>query len=215
MTSERESRYYRRPHDESRGDEFDSWGTAVCFFEIDSDGFAVRQLEDYERGPKLRYNEHYPEDAYGGLSSVAVVTESGEWSGFAISAAEFEACWQRNSTDWLRIEIVADIRLFHDSVPAVATGLYGDGNRSMVFQFPDGDKDINLMATATTKDGSVFVPEELQRDVKVELFARRANSPLIFAGAMFKLWMGKTIGDGRVTRLVQTWDIGDPTNPTK
>ena len=91
MTSERESRYYRRPHDESRGDEFDSWGTAVYFFEIDSDGFAVRQLEDYERGPKLRYNEHYPEDAYGGLSSVAVVTNAGEWTRFAIPRAEFEA----------------------------------------------------------------------------------------------------------------------------
>ena len=183
------------------------------FFEIDSDGFAVRQLEDYEHGPKLRYNEHYPEDAYGGLASVAVLTALGEWSGFAISEAEFEACWRRNSSDWLSIETVADIRLFEGSVRA--TGLYGEGNRSMVFQFPDGDWDINLMATATTKDGSVFVPEEWQRDVKVELLTRRANSPFVFAGAEFKLWMGKIIGDGRVTRLVQAWDIGDPTKPAR
>ena len=71
------------------------------------------------------------------------------------------------------------------------------------------------MATATTKDGSVFVPGQWQRVVKVELLTRPANSQLVHTGAEFKLWMGKTIGDGRVTRLVETWDIGDPTNPAK
>ena len=49
------TRYFKRPWTESRGDQFDKWGYANYFFEVDANGYAIRQIEDYDKGPTLRY----------------------------------------------------------------------------------------------------------------------------------------------------------------
>ena len=63
------STYYRRRWDESRGDAWDSWGPCVYFFEVGGDGWAVRQIEQYETGPTLRYDKDHDEDEHGFLTS--------------------------------------------------------------------------------------------------------------------------------------------------
>jgi hypothetical protein len=49
------SRFYRRPWDQTRGDDFDSWGRSVWYFETSNDGWPVRQIEVYDGGRVLRY----------------------------------------------------------------------------------------------------------------------------------------------------------------
>jgi hypothetical protein len=84
-------RYYKRPWDESRGDAYDSWGRSVWCFEIDDEGYAVRQMERYENGPVLKYDANHPEDEYGGLGEKPI--DRHEFGAFEITAEEFSAAW--------------------------------------------------------------------------------------------------------------------------
>jgi hypothetical protein len=87
-----DARFYRRRWDESRGDEFDAWGCSVWYFEVDDDGWPVRQVEVHETGPVLRYGPGHEEDEYGGLGQVRLDAEE-EWSQFVITRDEFERVW--------------------------------------------------------------------------------------------------------------------------
>ena len=49
------SRWFKRRWEETRGDEFASWGAATYFFEVSDDGWPSRQIEVYDHGPTLRY----------------------------------------------------------------------------------------------------------------------------------------------------------------
>src|SRR4051812_34097671 len=49
------SHFYRRRWDETRGDEFDSWGHSLWYFETDDEGWPIRQVELYDAGRVLRY----------------------------------------------------------------------------------------------------------------------------------------------------------------
>lgn len=87
------SRYLVGHWAESRGDEFDSWGTSTWYFEIDDSQRVSRQVEIYTEGPVLRYGPTNPEDAYGLLSELdnttADLTE--------VTHDEFESAWVRGS----------------------------------------------------------------------------------------------------------------------
>jgi hypothetical protein len=85
------SHYYRRAWDESRGDAHDAWGASEWLFEVDDGGLVLRQIEIYDAGPTLRYNEERPEDEFGGLSMAPL--DSAEWEPFSITVAEFERAW--------------------------------------------------------------------------------------------------------------------------
>ena len=87
-------RYYKRPWNEDRGDEYANWGTSVWFFEVGEDDFPVRQLEIYESGVVLRYDRNRPEDEFGMLSMAHL--DPTEFSPFVISPTEFEAAWNAN-----------------------------------------------------------------------------------------------------------------------
>ncbi|MGC4014229.1 MAG: hypothetical protein QM755_06875 [Luteolibacter sp.] len=84
-------RYYRRPWDEDRGDEFADWGTSVWYFEVGEDDYPLRQLELYQSGIALFYDESHVEDHFGGLSEAAL--DPAEFTPFSIGAAEFEQAW--------------------------------------------------------------------------------------------------------------------------
>src|SRR5215471_3199570 len=84
--------FVRRLWDESRGDQYDHWGTSVWYFELDEEGYPLRQLEVYSSGDCLAYDQAHLDDEYGGLGDLSLGGD--EWSPFAISADEFERVWR-------------------------------------------------------------------------------------------------------------------------
>jgi len=99
-----DKRYFRRPWPETTGAPLtDSWGTSVYYFETDIELSVLRQMEVFENGRVLKYDEEYVEDRYGGLSSVNL--DAGDFSPFEISPETFEKQWE--SVDYRRFpEIV-------------------------------------------------------------------------------------------------------------
>ena len=84
-------RYFRRAWDESRGDEYDAWGTSTWYFEVGDDGYPLRQIEVYEHGVVLKYDRSLPDDVFGGLGNQALDLD--EFRAFEISAEVFDAAW--------------------------------------------------------------------------------------------------------------------------
>ncbi len=87
------SRFYRRPWADTRGDEFNDWGRSVWYFEVDEDGWPLRQVEMYDDGHALRYGPRHQEDRYGGLGEASLYDSGDDWSRFAITEDEFEQVW--------------------------------------------------------------------------------------------------------------------------
>jgi hypothetical protein len=91
-------RYFKRGWNELRGDDYGNWGTSTWYFEIGSDNYVTRQIEVYESGKVLKYDESYMEDEYGGLAEKAFESEDlEEFEGYIISREEFELAWRRDS----------------------------------------------------------------------------------------------------------------------
>ena len=89
------NRYFRRTWDEVRSDDHRAWGAATYYFETDASLLALRQLEIYEGGQRLRYDPAHPEDENGFLEYGCIFPED-EWPElFEITATEFEREWKR------------------------------------------------------------------------------------------------------------------------
>ncbi|OEK00687.1 hypothetical protein BFP97_03820 [Roseivirga sp. 4D4] len=86
-------RYFKRNWQETRGDEFDSWGTSVWFFEVDDHNFPTRQIEVYQNGKRLRYDSKNPFDDYGQLSDQALDLE--EFKELEIRQDQFQLEWEK------------------------------------------------------------------------------------------------------------------------
>jgi hypothetical protein len=84
-------RYYRRSWNETRGDDYDSWGRSVWYFEIDEQGVPARQIEQYENGPVLKYDANHREDQYGGLGDQPI--DRDDFAAYEITAEAFSAAW--------------------------------------------------------------------------------------------------------------------------
>ncbi len=80
--------YFKRCWSESRGDEYDSWGSSEWYFEVDEEGYITRNLQHYSNGTILYYDNSHIEDEYGVLPEGALDLE--EFSNFAIEKEEFE-----------------------------------------------------------------------------------------------------------------------------
>ena len=82
--------YYKRIWDESRGDDYDSWGSSVWYFEVCKiSGITRQQMEIYANGQALLYDEDINTfDRYGGLSEIPFDVEKCE--SFEISKLEYE-----------------------------------------------------------------------------------------------------------------------------
>lgn len=85
-------KYYKKKWDETRGDEYDNWGTSIWYFEIDEKGYPNKQIEEYENGKILKYNSDNLEDEYGGLGGQAIDLE--EFAEFEITKEEFYKVWK-------------------------------------------------------------------------------------------------------------------------
>lgn len=86
--------YYKRRWDESRGDDFDSWGASWFLFETGDDFWPQRQMEIYDGGQVLRYDLDHIEDIYGQLGEAPL--DPLEFEPFRISQEEFERLWSSN-----------------------------------------------------------------------------------------------------------------------
>ncbi|MDO7869555.1 hypothetical protein [Nocardioides jiangxiensis] len=85
-------RYFKRRWEESRGDADDAWGPSWWYFEVDHDGYPLRQVEVYDRGPTKRYSLDEPEDADGRLGTVRL-DDGEDWTVWRIGADDFERVW--------------------------------------------------------------------------------------------------------------------------
>ena len=85
-------KYFKRSWEQSRGDEYDDWGTSVWFLEVHEGRWLNRQLQIYENGNVLSYDESHDLDEYGGLGDQEV--DLVEFAEFEIDADQFEQQWQ-------------------------------------------------------------------------------------------------------------------------
>ncbi len=84
----RDSRFYRRPWDEARGDQHDGWGRCVYYFWV-LDGVVEQQVERYEDGTTLAYDRYHREDEYGFMTTEPL-EPADEWEPFAIDLATYQ-----------------------------------------------------------------------------------------------------------------------------
>ncbi len=85
-------KYFKRNWNETRGDQYDSWGKSVWFFETDINGDVLRQIEAYENGKVLKYDNQNIEDEFGGLADQNL--DLIEFEEFSIEKEEFENKWK-------------------------------------------------------------------------------------------------------------------------
>ena len=87
--------YYKRQWEEFTGDPLTAdWGECTLYFETDEAGVITRQLEVYENGSRLKYDEFFPADDYGYLSDQPL--DLTDFAPFTIPAKEFEAEWEKD-----------------------------------------------------------------------------------------------------------------------
>ena len=84
-------KYYKRNWEEPRGDEFDDWGKSIWYFETDNSGLPTKQIEVYENGKILKYDQTKLEDNFGGLGDQEL--NLNEFSQFEITEIEFKKVW--------------------------------------------------------------------------------------------------------------------------
>ena len=70
-----------------------AWGHSVWYFEVDADGWPIRQIEVYDVGPVIRYGPEHEEDRYGGLGQASLDDSGEDWSPYAITRGAFERVW--------------------------------------------------------------------------------------------------------------------------
>lgn len=88
-------RYYKTIWDETRGDEYDSWGTSVWYFEVGEDHYPIRQIELYQNGNRLKYHSKKTFDDYGNLGDQPLELE--EFREFEIDKDTFETEWNKSN----------------------------------------------------------------------------------------------------------------------
>jgi hypothetical protein len=88
-------RFFKFHWDNTRGDAYDLWGGSWWYFEVDSDGWAVRQIEKYDNdGVTLKYDTSHEEDKFGGLAKIKLKAEDyREFEIKEIEETEFERVW--------------------------------------------------------------------------------------------------------------------------
>jgi hypothetical protein len=82
-------RFFKWRWDEDRGDEYASWGGTTYYFTTDASGIVSRQIEIYDDGHVLMYDEAHASDAFGMLSDQPL--DLTDMAGFEVSEAEFAA----------------------------------------------------------------------------------------------------------------------------
>jgi len=87
-------RYFKYRWEETRDDKYDDWGFSTWFSEFDEELYATRQIEIYDNGNVLKYDENLLADEFGMLGEKSLTDGELEESGsIEISKTEFEKKW--------------------------------------------------------------------------------------------------------------------------
>ena len=86
--------YYKRYWDDDSGGQCAGWGGSYFLFEVHPDGCVSRQIQYFDNGELLLYDETRDEDDFGGRSTVAL--DAGEYAPFTIDRPEFVKMWKPN-----------------------------------------------------------------------------------------------------------------------
>ena len=89
--------YYRRYWEEDSGDLCSGWGGSHFLFEVHTDGCVSRQIQLFDNGKFLVYDEICEEDEFGGRSTVPL--DLAEYEAFTISKGEFFDHWDPDSSE--------------------------------------------------------------------------------------------------------------------
>ena len=85
--------YYKRHFDEPRTEKSEIWGTCDYYFETNQDGEVLRQIEVYENGKTLKYDDEFIEDEFGFLADQPL--DLFDFENFAITKTDFEFQWKK------------------------------------------------------------------------------------------------------------------------
>jgi hypothetical protein len=98
---------YLRKVDEGYHAPGKSWGDPTYWLEVNADGNAERQLEEYPNGNVLSYDRSHVEDDYGALGIMVIDGDEGWWEPYEITQVEFEVKWRAHTPMNRRAEQVA------------------------------------------------------------------------------------------------------------
>jgi hypothetical protein len=84
--------YFKREFNEVRFQGVEVWGTCIYYFETNSEGEIIRQIEVYENGTRLKYDEEFIEDEFGFLADQRI--DLLEFEMLAINKNDFEYQWE-------------------------------------------------------------------------------------------------------------------------
>jgi len=90
------NRYFKKIWNETTGDDVtDSWGNSIFYFETDDNLDVVKQIQVFENGKILKYDEQNYEDEYGFLADQPLEIEDFEEE--EISKINFYEIWDKLS----------------------------------------------------------------------------------------------------------------------
>ena len=84
--------YYKRYWNEDSGGFCADWGGSQFFFEVHRDGYVARQIQRFDNGKLLLYDECNDDDRFGGRSTVKL--DPNEYESYLIDRAEFINNWK-------------------------------------------------------------------------------------------------------------------------
>ena len=88
------SRYFKKFWDENTGDELtDSWGNSTYYFETDFHLNVTKQVQLFQNGKILKYDDQYLEDEFGFLTDQPL--EIQEFTNDEINKDEFYEFWNK------------------------------------------------------------------------------------------------------------------------
>ncbi|MDZ7879657.1 MAG: DUF5071 domain-containing protein [Saprospiraceae bacterium] len=87
--------YYKRFWNETRGDMYEAWGTSWWYFETNTEGVILKQLEEYENGIIQCYDLIKPENRFGGLGELPLPLT--EFKEYEIFKEDFYDLWNKHN----------------------------------------------------------------------------------------------------------------------
>lgn len=87
-------RYFKFRWNEPDGDEFDDWGKSTFYQEVDKEFWAIRQIEIYDNGNVLKYDEKHSGDEFGMLADQRLKEVIKDQTISEITQEEFEQIWR-------------------------------------------------------------------------------------------------------------------------
>ena len=87
-------RYFKKNWEETTGDELtDDWGVSIFYFETDDSLNVFKQIQIFENGNILKYDELNNEDEFGAMADQSLEEE--EFLDFEIPKEEFYNIWNK------------------------------------------------------------------------------------------------------------------------